>query len=179
MPSPHYDNRPLNPEQEAAICWCADQQVALAIQHGVITESQGKEHWFTVAQDLIDDPALLDKMVDAHGRSKKNKRITSTKILNEHDNEGHSADRRDESAPIARTHNSHMLATLTAATLAFSAPLYQVFSQSVYAGQGSAMSGGGMPFKRQEPEIPLHERPRVVTEPTRRRNNKGEDEWER
>ncbi|MCE2927243.1 MAG: hypothetical protein LW823_06350 [Rickettsiales bacterium] len=151
----------LTTAEEKAICWCADEQVRIAIKHGTITPSQAEQHWFQVAQDLINEPELLGMMVRGHKRSARNARITSTRIYQEYDQE------KEAAAPdsdLLEPKNQHPRATAIAGAivLAAAAPLSQVFANnSAYAPASSSMTSGAN-WPRKESELPPHERPHVV-----------------
>ncbi len=171
----------LTKQQMQAVSWYADQQLAQALRHGTIAPQQAPAHWENSASDLLDDRALLLKIERAYLRAKDGKRVSSTRILHDHDGLGAADLMAPEASPSGRGEPPPAAVIAGALALAVAAPMAPLFAHSAYASSGSAMHGqSALPPLRREQELPPDGRPELVQKPGRRRDeDNGKKGWAR
>ena len=151
----------LSDEQKRAMAWCADQQVALALRLGSIGKHEAQKHHQNTQADLLCDPELLKKIVMAYRKAMAGGKVSSTRIIHEHDKlEPHEP---NPSGAEPQGHGQPLntaIAGLLALTMA--GPMAPAVVQSYVTGSGAGAGQLPAPLRR-EHELPVHERPRVVT----------------
>lgn len=75
----------LPAEQRDAIRWYANQQAAIAMRCGTISRDTKDGYLQQATQDLLDDPELLNKMVEAHKKYLRTGQGSALEVVHRHD----------------------------------------------------------------------------------------------